>query len=153
MPKAAAEGHSCLLGLLQPSSPPWPFPKCSRLLSVPWDLGCRVLLGPRKPPRHSPADTRMNHVGTGGPRALPLPLSFQAGGNGTRWLGSQTAPRGGADRLGAGGARAPRLVLVWWGQRHSYKKKYCVIIKVSMILPVHKIHLLSKEKWMKSKKS
>ena len=37
--------YSCSLGLLQPYGPPGPFPKCYRLLSVPWDLGRLVLLG------------------------------------------------------------------------------------------------------------
>lgn len=36
---------SCSLGLPQPCGPPWPFPKCYRLLSGPWDLGHLVLLG------------------------------------------------------------------------------------------------------------
>lgn len=47
-------------------------------------------------------------MGTGGPRALPLPLSFQAGGNGTRWLGSQTAPRGGSRQAGSRRGACPQ---------------------------------------------
>ena len=73
-------------------------------------LGFRLpsITEPLKAPTHSAADTRMNHVGTGGPRALPLPLSFQAGGNGTRWLGSQTAPRAGSRQAGSGRGPCPQ---------------------------------------------
>ena len=103
MPRAAPHAR---LVCPSPVVPLGPFPKCYRLLSGPWDLGCLVLLGSHETPPTFLADTRMNHVGMGEPTALPLPLSFRAGRNVVS-LGGNLCAGEGADRLGAREALPP----------------------------------------------
>lgn len=85
-PKAAAESHLCLLGLLQPSGH-HALPQVQQTIVCPLVFKPPNTPGPREPPH------RENHVGT-----LPLPLLFWAVGRGTRW--EPNKGQGGAIRLG-----------------------------------------------------